>query len=81
MGQIDMLLAAFGFRQGLQRLQPGQRRQIVQQDGRMKLLADRQWRFATEAFQLQPALDVAEGFFDGKRLAKSSPQFPLDRGR
>jgi hypothetical protein len=76
-----MLFAALGLRQGLQRIQPGQRRQIVQQDGRVKLLADRQRGFTAKIFQLQPALDVAEGFFDGKRLAKSSPQFPLDRGR
>ena len=67
-----MSLGPLGFRQGLQRIQPGQRGQIVQQDRRVKLLADRQRGFATETFQLQPALDVAERLFDRKPPANPS---------
>ncbi len=44
----------------------------------MKLLADRQRGFAAEAFQLQPALDVAEGFFDAPALLV---QLAEDAGR
>lgn len=44
----------------------------------MKFLADRQRRFPAEAFQLQPALDVAEGLFDAPALLV---QLAEDSGR
>lgn len=50
----------------------GDRGQVMEQDGGVKFLANGLWRLATELFELEAALEMAEGFLD-------APAFLIER--